>query len=159
MKKMIDLLIVLIIALLFTGCAEDTLSDGNTEKAMQSVVSEAREEVTKDYSAEVGDDEKYNEPEQQETTEDKKVADVILSEDELAHLRSVAEEYYISINRKVISFTQADLGSPFMQEYEGYEMNEVVLFVVSVENSENKRYITIGSKDGWNNCSILNEGY
>lgn len=71
----------------------------------------------------------------------------------------MAEEYYVSINRKMLDFTRADPVSSFNQEYEGYGHDEVVLFEVSVENSENKRYITIGSKDGWNSCSILNEGY
>ena len=159
MKKNINILLVLLMALLFTGCAGDTLPNVDTEKTGQPANSEAQREVTEEYCAEEIDNEKYNESKQQESTEDKEVVIVILSEEELARLRSVAEEYYISINRKMLSFTQADPESPFMREYEGYGADEVVLFVVSVENSENKRYITIGSKDGWNNCSILNEGY
>ncbi len=159
MKKWISISLVLVIALLFTGCAGDTLPDEDTEQKEHSADSEAQGEVIEGYSAEKGDDEKYNESEQQEPTEDEEAMIVILSDEELARLRSVAEEYYISINRKMISFAQADPSSPFIREYEGYGEDEVVLFVVSVENSENNRYITIGSKDGWNNCSILNEGY
>ncbi len=80
-------------------------------------------------------------------------------EEELARIQQVMEEYYNSIHRKMTGYVQIDASSSFMQEYEGYQPDEVVLFGVTVENSENKRYITIGSKDGWHNCSILNEGY
>lgn len=126
-------MMLLLIALLFTGCAGNTLPDEDTEKTEQSADSEAREEVKEEYSAEESDDKKYQE--------------------------STAEKYYTSINRKMLKFTQADPNSSFMQEYEGFEADEVVLFEVIIENNEAKRYITIGSKDGWNNCSILNEGY
>ena len=49
--------------------------------------------------------------------------------------------------------------SSFMQDYDGYTKDEVVMFRITVENSENKRYIIIGSKDDWKNCEVLNEGY
>lgn len=174
MKKTMNISLVLLIALLFIGCAGDMFPDEDTEtteitetkekteiteQAEQTADSEMQGEVTEAYRAEEDDDEKYNELKQQESTEDKEAVIVVLSEEELARLRSAAEKYYTSINCNMLSFTQADSASSFMQEYEGYEADEVVLFVVSVENSENKRYITIGSKDGWNNCSILNEGY
>ncbi len=83
----------------------------------------------------------------------------ILSDEELAHIQLAIEEYYNSIHRKIVEYAQVDSASSYMQEYEGYEPDEVVLFEVLAENSENKRYITIGSKDSWNHCSILNEGY
>lgn len=177
MKKTMNISLVLLIALLFTGCAGNTLPDEDTEKTEQSADSEAR------GSAEESDNEKhndlkqqgstedkeavmlleeelkYNVSKQQESTEEKEAVIVVLSEEELARLRSVAEKHYTSINRKMLKFTQADPNSSFMQEYEGYEADEVVLFEVILENIEAKRYITIGSKDGWNNCSILNEGY
>lgn len=178
MKKTMNILLVLLIAILFTGCAGNTLPDENTEKTEQSADSEARGEVKEEYSAEESDDEKYQEStedkeavmlleeelkynvsKQQESTEEKEAVIVVLSEEELARLRSVAEKYYTSINRNMLKFTQADPNSSFMREYEGYEADEVVLFEVIIENIEAKRYITIGSKDGWNNCSILNEGY
>lgn len=82
-----------------------------------------------------------------------------LSDEEMARIQLVMEEYYISINRRLIDFVQVDPTSSFIREYEGYSSDEVVFFEVSVENSENKRYIAIGSNDGWNNCSVLNEGY
>lgn len=97
--------------------------------------------------------------EQSEPTEDKESATPILSEEEFARLRLIAEEYYTSLNYKMLDLTPADPESSFHQEYEGYLPDEVVLFEVYVENIENKRYITIGSKDNWNNCEILNEGY
>lgn len=174
MKRMMNISLVLLIALLFTGCAGDMLPDEDTEKteitetkekaeiteeAEQPADSEMQGEVTEAYSAEEDEDEKYNDPKQQDPAEDKETVTVTLSEEELARLRSAAEKYYTSIYRNMLSFTQADPASSFIQEYEGYGADEVVLFEVSVENSENKRYITIGSKDGWNNCSILNEGY
>lgn len=158
MKRMIDSLLLLLMALLFTGCARKTLLlDEDTKKTEQSADLEARGEVKEEYSAEDSDDEKYNELKQQESTEDKEVE--ILSEEELARIRSEAEKYYTSMNRKMLKFTQADPNSSFMREYKGYEADEVVLFEVIIENIEAKRYITIGSKDGWNNCHILNEGY
>lgn len=157
MKKTMNISLVLLIALLLTGCAGNTLPDEDTEKTEQSADSEAREEVKEENSAE--EELKYNVQKQQESTEEKEAVIVVLSEEELSRLRSVAEKHYTSINRKMFKFTQADPNSSFMQEYEGYEADEVVLFEVIIENSEAKRYITIGSKDGWNNCSILNEGY
>lgn len=158
MKKSMGIMGALIIALLFTGCAEDTLSNEGTEKTGQSLESEAQGEMTEGNSEE-GDDQKFDAPEQQEITEDNVAETLKLSEEDLARMQSIAEEYYTSMNRKMLSFTQADPALSYHQEYEGYEPDEVVLFEVIVENSEAKRYITIGSKDGWNNCSILNEGY
>lgn len=150
-------MIISLLLLIFTGCAGNTLSDEDAEKTEQSADSEARGEVNEEYSAE--EELKYNVPKQQESTEEKEAVIVVLSEEELSRLRSVAEKHYTSINRKMLKFTQADPNSSFMQEYKGYEADEVVLFEVIIENSEAKRYITIGSNDGWNNCSILNEGY
>lgn len=158
MKKSIGIVGALIIALFFAGCEEDKLPNEGTEKTGQSLESEAQGEMTEGNSEE-GSDQKHSVPEQQEITEDKVTESLILSEEDLARLRSIAEEYYTSRNRKMLSFTQADPTLSFNQEYEGYESDEVVLFEVIVENGDAKRYITIGSKDDWQNCSILNEGY
>lgn len=87
------------------------------------------------------------------------VETAMLSDEELDRIQLAVEEYYSSIHRKIVGYGQADSASPFMQEYEGYGPDEVVLFEVLVENSEAKRYIAIGSKDSWDNCSVLNEGY
>lgn len=148
----------LIIALFFSGCAEDTLPNEGTEKTGQSLESDAQGEVT-EGGAEEGDNKKNNVPGQHGITENKVTETLILSEEDLARMQSIAEEYYTSMNRKMLSFTQADPALSYNPEYEGYEPDEVVLFEVIVENSEAKRYIIIGSKDGWNNCSILDEGY
>lgn len=158
MKKSIGIIMALTIALLFTGCEEDTLPNKDTEEIEQSLELEAQEEVTEEC-VEKSDAENVNLSEHQELITDNDSSSLILSEEELARIRLMAEEYYVSINRKMLDFTRADPVSSFNQEYEGYGHDEVVLFEVSVENSENKRYITIGSKDGWNSCSILNEGY
>lgn len=158
MKKAIGIMMVVIISLLFAGCTEDTFPAEDTDETGQSLELEMQGKVT-EYCVEENDDEKCFTSEHQEHTEDKETVTLILSEEELARMRLIAEEYYVSINRKMLDFTQADPTSSFNREYEGYEPDEVVLFEVSVENSENKRYITIGSKDGWNNCSVLNEGY
>lgn len=130
MKKAMGIMGVLITVLLFTGCAEER------------------------------HDEKTGSSEQQESTEDERAEALVLSEEDLARLQSVAEEYYTSKNRKMTSITLADPTSSFhRQDHEGYEPNEVALFEVFIENDEIRRYITIGSKDGWVNCSVLDEGY
>lgn len=162
MRKLIYIVSVLLVALFFTGCVKDTLPKENKEKTEQFLDVETQEEVTEEHNLEKVDDEeeKYNTSNQQEEfSEVKEVSTVELSEEEMAHIQLVMEEYYISINRRLIDFAQADPTSSFIREYEGYGPDEVVLFEVSVENSENKRYIAIGSNDGWNNCSVLNEGY
>ena len=158
MKKSISIIMALTAALLFTGCVENMFLDEDTEEIEQSSELEAQEEVTEECMEE-DDAEKINLLEHQELTVDKDAVNLILSEEELARIWLIAEEYYTSINRKMLDFTRADPVSSFNQEYEGYEHDEVVLFEVSVENSENKRYIAIGSKDDWNSCNILNEGY
>lgn len=158
MKKSMGIMGVLIIALSITGCAEGALPNESTDKTGQSLESEAQGEMT-ERNSEEGDDQKLNAPEQQEITENNVTETLILSEEDLARMRSIAEEHYTSMNRKMLSFTQADPALSYNPEYEGYEPDEVVLFEVIVENSEAKRYIIIGSKDGWNNCSILDEGY
>lgn len=158
MKKSISIIMALTVALLFTGCVEDTFPNEDTEEIEQSLELEAQEEVTEEC-VEKSDTERINLSEHQELIADSNSANLILSDEELARMRLIAEEYYISINRKMVDFTRADPDSSFNREYEGYGHDEVVLFEVSVENSENKRYIAIGSKDGWNSCNILNEGY
>lgn len=162
MRKIINIVVVLMVALFFTGCAKDTLPKENTDKTEQSLDVETQEEVKGEQNIEKVDDveEKYNTTNQQEEfSEVTEVATVKLSDEEMARIQLVMEEYYISINRRLIDFVQADPTSSFIREYEGYSSDEVVFFEVSVENSENKRYIAIGSNDGWNNCSVLNEGY
>ena len=162
MRKMINIIVVLMTALFFTGCAKDTLSKENTDKTEPFLDVETQEEVKEEhYLEEVDDvDEKYNTTNQQEElSEVTEIATVKLSDEEMAKVQLIMEEYYISINRRLVDFVQADPTSPIIREYEGYGSDEVVFFEVSVENSENKRYIAIGSNDGWNNCSVLNEGY
>lgn len=162
MRKIINIVVVLMVALFFTGCAKDTLPKENTDKTEQSLDVETQEEVKGEQNIGKVDDveEKYNTTNQQEEfSEVTEAATVKLSDEEMARIQLVMEEYYISINRRLIDFVQADPTSSFIREYEGYSSDEVVFFEVSVENSENKRYIAIGSNDGWNNCSVLNEGY
>lgn len=145
MKKAMGIMGVLITVLLFTGCAEES----HDEKTGSS----EQQESTEDERVEIS-----SEP--QGTAEDGRAEALALSEEDLARLQSVAEEYYTSKNRKMISITLADPTSSFhRQDYEGYEPNEVALFEVFIENDEIRRYITIGSKDGWVNCSVLDEGY
>ncbi|MCD7708528.1 MAG: hypothetical protein LUI02_01485 [Clostridiales bacterium] len=82
-----------------------------------------------------------------------------LSDEDEGNIRLAIDDYYSSLGKTVTNCTQADPESPFMQSYEGYEPDEVVMFEVYTEGDDNKRHITIGSKDGWQNCKILNEGY
>lgn len=145
MKKAMGIMGVLITVLLFTGCAE--------ERHDEKTGSSEQQESTEDERVEIS-----SEP--QGTAEDGRAEALVLSEEDLARLQSVAEEYYASKNRKMTSIILADPTSSFhRQDYEGYEPNEVALFEVFIENDEIRRYITIGSKDGWVNCSVLDEGY
>lgn len=160
MKKRKNVWFVLLMALLFTGCTEEAFPEKNTDKMEQNLSSETWKEVTGEDASENVDEEKYHTSDQQTGhTEAEDAVMMIFSEEELAHIEMAMENYYTSINRRLLSYAQVDSASSFIQEYDGYAADEVVLFEVSVENSEGKRYIAVGSKDGWNNCSILNEGY
>lgn len=161
MRKTINIWLILLITLLFTGCTETMLPRENTDKTEQVLETEIQEEVKKeDISESIDYEEKYGTTNQMEDiVGDTEITTVTLSDEELAHVQMALEDYYISINCKLLSCVRATRACSFIREYEGYETNEVVVFEVSVENSENKRYIAIGSKDGWNNCIILNEGY
>ena len=145
MKRAKGIVGALILALLFAGCAAESGDKQNDLSGQQ--------ESTEEKSAETSSG-------QRESAEEKSAEALTLSEEDFNRLQAVAEEYYTSMNRKMLGFTQADPASPFYgQEYEGYGPDEVALFEVTVENSEAKRYIAIGSKDGWIHCSVLNEGY
>lgn len=161
MRKTINIWLLLLITLLFTGCTETMPPGENRDKIEQVLETEIQEEVKKeDISESIDYEEKYGTTNQMEDIAgDTEITIVTLSDEELAHVQVALEDYYISINRKLLSYVRATPACSFVREYEGYETNEVVVFEVSVENSENKRYIAIGSKDDWNNCIILNEGY
>lgn len=45
MRKIINIVVVLMVALFFTGCAKDTLPKENTDKTEQSLDVETQEEV------------------------------------------------------------------------------------------------------------------
>lgn len=160
MKRTVGVLLILLI-LLFTGCSEDALPKENI-----IIIEQLLDLGIKGKEVDENSMEKEDEKEKQSIDQQKEkhrqfnnVETVMLSDKELVRIQLVMEEYYSSINKKIIDYVQVDSSSSFMQEYEGYAPDEVVLFEVLVDNSENKRYITIGSKDGWNNCSVLNEGY
>lgn len=83
----------------------------------------------------------------------------ILSEEGLAVARQAIEEYYVTINRQLIDYVQAEgKRANHLRAQEEFE-GEVVVFRVSVEGSEAERYIVLGSPDGWEHCVVLNEGY
>lgn len=132
----------------------------------KGVIEPLHDSETKGKEADKGKAEKENEgeshirkPWKENPTQSEKGEINLLTDEELAWVQSVIEEYYSSINLKITGFVMADETSPFMQEYEGYEADEVVLFDVFVEDNEIKRHITVGSKDDWVTCKILNEGY
>lgn len=165
-RKLRDILSVIIVALLLAGCINSSISKENTETAEESsFYEESGWEVAKETEQanveKEDEEEKYNASEQtnDEAVENGEFTAAVLSEAEMFNVEKAIEDYYDSINRKVISFEQVTSISSFFREYEGYESNEVVLFEVIVDNSENKRYITIGSKNRWEDCSVLNEGY
>lgn len=145
MKKAVWNLLVLG-TLLFTGCSQNSHPQKNiTEQNLDL----KRNEVTTEKS----------EKNQEKSTELNKKSVRKLSEKEYNNLRIFIEKYYDSINKKLIDCVQMEDESSFMQDYDGYTKDEVVMFRITVENSENKRYIIIGSKDDWKNCEVLNEGY
>ena len=99
-----------------------------------------------------------------ETTDSLDSSEVIivtLTQEELSRIEETIENYYIYIHHSIIDYVQVtDPESPFFRErYTDYDADEVVVFEVNMENSEINRFITIGSKDGWINCDVLNEGY
>lgn len=44
-------------------------------------------------------------------------------------------------------------------EKEGYTSDQIMVLEVKVRKQSQKRYVTVGSKDGWKDCKVLNEGY
>ena len=84
-----------------------------------------------------------------------------LAEEQFGNIMDAAEKYYDKIHRKIISVKRVyeDRYSETEKEY-GYSKEEVIFLQVEVEGSEGiPRFIAIGSKDGWQNCVVLNEGY
>lgn len=96
-----------------------------------------------------------------ETSESRVPVIVTLSDEEMAHVDKTINDYYNRIHRKIISYVQVKDPTSFClrEPFTGYEADEIVAFEVTEESSEIKRYITIGSKDGWVSCSVLDEGY
>lgn len=86
-------------------------------------------------------------------------ATVILSEEGFNVAGQAVEDYYASMNRRLIAYVQADDRlADHLREQEEFD-GEIVVFRVSVEGSEAARYIVLGSQDGWEHCTVLNEGY
>lgn len=160
MKRAKGIVGALILALLFAGCAAESGDKQNDLSGQQESTEEKSAETSPGQQESAEEKSAETLSGQQESAEEKSAEALTLSEEDFNRLQAVAEEYYTSMNRKMLGFTQADPASPFYgQEYEGYGPDEVALFEVTVENSEAKRYIAIGSKDGWIHCSVLNEGY
>ena len=84
---------------------------------------------------------------------------VKLTEEELARVEETIEAYYARTVHKLVYYSQipANYANGSL-EYE-YDIDEVVVFEVSTQTSSINRTITVGSKDGWVNCTVLNEGY
>lgn len=85
---------------------------------------------------------------------------VSLSEADLKRITEFVEEYYVSLSYEATSITP-DYEETRRQssDYDGYSADEIFVFKVSIKDDEIPRYITIGSKDGWQECTVLNEGY
>lgn len=96
-----------------------------------------------------------------ETSDSSEVIIVTLTQEELSRIEETIEKYYVYIHRSIIDYAQVtDPESPFFRErFIEYDADEVVVFEVNMENSEINRFITIGSKDGWITCDVLDEGY
>lgn len=83
-----------------------------------------------------------------------------LSEKTISEITAFAKEWYASHSYEVISITP-DYDETERQEYDYKEYNAdaILVFRVAVKGDEVKRYITIGSRNDWQDCDVLNEGY
>lgn len=87
---------------------------------------------------------------------------VKLTEEELSQVEETIEAYYARTVHKLVYYSQIPLNyrSAYLQYKDyGYDIDEVVVFEVATQASRVNRTITVGSKDGWINCTVLNEGY
>lgn len=75
-----------------------------------------------------------------------------LSEEELARVFKVIGDYYAYVN--IQAGEPIQIASNYRnRSYKGYDVNEVAVFQMSGGQT-----ITVGSKDGWQHCVVLNEG-
>ena len=75
-----------------------------------------------------------------------------LSEEELARVLQVIHDYYAYVN--IQAGEPVQIASNYRnRSYKGYDVNEVAVFQMSGGET-----ITVGSKDGWQHCVVLNEG-
>lgn len=106
-------------------------------------------------------EEKYGETtnvgEENNVTEER--SNVSLSQEEYEWVMTAVEDYYVSTVFEITDIKYWEGEIPYRREYEGYSEEEIVYFEVSVNNCNPNRLIVVGSKDGWRNCEILNEGY
>ena len=75
-----------------------------------------------------------------------------LSEEELDRVRQVVSDYYAYVN--IQAGEPMQIASNYRnRSYKGYDVNEVAVFQMSGGQT-----ITVGSRDGWQHCVVLNEG-
>lgn len=81
--------------------------------------------------------------------------------EQLKTITETARKYYdYALPYKVTDITpDYDETAQEQSEYDGYDPDEILVLKVTVKDDEMPRYITIGSKDGWKTCTVLNEGY
>jgi len=111
--------------------------------------------------------EKYVPPAQQVRETPKPVCFemVTLSEEEKERIDQVIRQYYERMGREVVDYMQLDPASlkvrGFLEAdiFAEYDNDEIVFFSIAFEDEQWIRSIVIGSKDAWNECSILSEGY
>ncbi len=83
------------------------------------------------------------------------------TEEQLSSIMKTLQDYYAGKKRKILSVIRY-IGNekPRGGKYEGYEPEEVIYFRVVIEDDTGAPfYVAIGSKDGWNECQVLSEGY
>ena len=160
-RKYLTLLCVLISIALFVGVSNNVLKKKNVEKEDQQSC-EISEEVMKETQRDDSDDigEEYNANDRyEEIVEEYEYIYIELTDEEMKRIDKVIRDYYIKIGRKIIRYVQFDSTYHHTREYKGYNAEELVIFEVIVEDSEIPRNIVIGSKNEWNDCKVLNEGY
>ena len=132
---------------LMREAGQEALKNGNKMEGIGAESEEAEEDIgTEEGSGAVG-----SVFEQFEQWESWDAITTELSEEELARVQQVIRNYYAYVN--IQAGEPVQIASNYRnRSYKGYDINEVAVFQMS------GRTITVGSQDGWQHCTVLNEG-
>ena len=128
----------------YTITSEDTFTKGTDTKPMKK----ENKETVKEWNEQVWEQEQKEKENSDDT-----------SSEELQKVKKFVLDYYTSLNRSVTDIRLTNNPTTIDTLYSGYTKKQVLIFEVSEKNGEAKRYIAVGSKDGWKHYKVLNEGY